>query len=95
MPCDASTRVLELLVLLDQYWTFSKLKSVFPICMVSKTGQEMLAFVRSMLEWMGSSISKEEVTEVDNRSNKRRRRDDEDDDETTIGPVALRFRYAT
>ena len=59
MPCDSSTRVLELLVLLDQHWSFSRLK--YPICLLSRTGREMLTFVRSMMEWLGGTISKEDV----------------------------------
>lgn len=92
MPCDASTRVLELLVLLDQHWNYSRLK--FPICLLSRTGREMLTFVRSMMEWLGGTVSKEDVGEDGshnaNKGNKRRR--DEDGDEDALGAFALRFR---
>lgn len=90
MPCDASTRILELLVLLDQHWSFSKLK--FPICLVSRTGREMLTFVRSMMEWLGGTISKEDVgEEAGNTAGNKRKRDDDNEDEA-LGAFALRFR---
>lgn len=97
LPCDSSTRVLELLVLLDQHWTFSRLK--YPICLLSRTGQEMLTFVRSMMEWLGGTISKEDVGDEGSGSNApggrgKRRRDDDADDEA-LGALALRFRYVT
>ncbi|KAL5488069.1 hypothetical protein ACEPAI_6177 [Sanghuangporus weigelae] len=88
MPCDASTRLLELLVLLDQHWSYSRLK--FPICLVSRTGREMLTFVRSMMEWLGGTISKEDVGE-ETGNNKRRR--DDDNDEEALGAFALRFKF--
>ncbi|KAH9931771.1 beta-lactamase-like protein [Amylocystis lapponica] len=82
MPCDSSTRVLELLVLLDQHWNYSRLK--YPICLLSRTGREMLTFVRSMMEWLGTGNA--------GRGGKRRRADD-DADEDALGAFALRFRH--
>ncbi|KAH9998248.1 beta-lactamase-like protein [Russula vinacea] len=91
LPCDASTRVLELLVLLDQHWSFARLK--FPICLLSRTGREMLTFVRSMMEWLGGTVSKEDVgEETSGKRNNKRRRDD-DADEEAIGAFALRFKH--
>ncbi|KAI0650230.1 beta-lactamase-like protein [Trametes meyenii] len=92
MPCDSSTRVLELLVLLDQHWNYSRLK--YPICLLSRTGREMLTFVRSMMEWLGGTISKEDVGEegTGHGGRDRRRRDDDNDDEA-LGAFALRFRH--
>ncbi|THH11733.1 hypothetical protein EW145_g469 [Phellinidium pouzarii] len=89
MPCDSSTRLLELLVLLDQHWSYSRLK--FPICLVSRSGREMLTFVRSMMEWLGGTINKEDVGEEAGGGN-RRRRDDNNDDEA-LGALALRFKH--
>ena len=90
LPCDASTRVLELLVLLDQHWSFARLK--FPICLLSRSGREMLTFVRSMMEWLGGTVSKEDVgEETSGKRNNKRRRDD-DADEEAIGAFALRFK---
>ncbi|KAJ6515698.1 beta-lactamase-like protein [Mycena sanguinolenta] len=97
IPCDSSTRVLELLVLLDQHWKFSRLS--YPICLLSRTGNEMLTFVRSMMEWLGGTVSKEDVGEegnnTNNRSRNQRRRggDDDDGEETALGAFALRFKY--
>jgi cleavage and polyadenylation specificity factor subunit 2 len=90
LPVDSSTRLLELLVLFDQHWSFSKMRA--PICLLSKTGQEMLTFVRSMMEWLGGTISKEEPREkdADKTTNRKRKRDEEDDD--ALGTLALRFR---
>ncbi len=93
LPCDSSTRVLELLVLLDQHWSYSRLK--FPICLLSRTGQEMLTFVKSMMEWLGGTISKEDVGAEGQdggkggKGNKRKR--DDDGDEDAMGAFALRF----
>ncbi|KZT72539.1 cleavage and polyadenylation specificity factor subunit [Daedalea quercina L-15889] len=89
MPCDSSTRVLELLVLLDQHWNYSRLR--FPICLLSRTGREMLTFVRSMMEWLGGTISKEDVGETGTGNNKNKRRRDDDDNEDALGAFALRF----
>lgn len=90
LPCDSSTRVLELLVLLDQHWNYSRLK--YPICLLSRTGREMLTFVRSMMEWLGGTISKEDVGEDGTNHGRDRRRRDEDNDEEALGAFALRFR---
>ncbi|EPQ59026.1 hypothetical protein GLOTRDRAFT_113854 [Gloeophyllum trabeum ATCC 11539] len=94
MPCDSSTRVLELLVLLDQAWNYSRIK--FPICLLSRTGREMLTFVRSMMEWLGGTVNKEDVGEDGTRQSQqqnKRKRVDEDGDEDALGAFALRFRH--
>ena len=93
MPCDSSTRVLELLVLLDQHWNYSRLK--FPICLLSRTGREMLTFVRSMMEWLGGTISKEDVGETGTGGKQNKRRRDDDDNEDALGAFALRFPWVT
>src|SRR5271170_1209922 len=92
LPCDSSTRVLELLVLLDQHWSYSRLK--YPICLLSRTGREMLTFVRSMMEWLGGTISREDVGEdgTGQRTQNKRKRDDEGDDDA-LGAFALRFKF--
>jgi cleavage and polyadenylation specificity factor subunit 2 len=86
MPCDASTRVLELLVLLDQHWSFSKLRA--PVCLVSRTGNDMLTLVRSMMEWLGGTVTKEEAFETGGGGRRRRNQDDDD----ALGTLALRFK---
>lgn len=53
----------------------------------------MLTFVRSMMEWLGGTVSKEDVGEEGTgkaHHNKRKRDDDGDDD--ALGAFALRFR---
>ena len=90
LPCDSSTRILELLVLLDQHWSFSRLR--YPICFLTRTGSEMLTFVRSMMEWLGGTLSKEDVGEENpgQRQNKRKKADDGTDE--ALGALALRFK---
>jgi cleavage and polyadenylation specificity factor subunit 2 len=95
LPCDASTRVLEMLVLLDQHWAFARLK--YPICLLSRTGREMLTFVRSMMEWLGGTVSKEDVGEEAGahggaRARNKRKREQDDADDDAVGAFALRFK---
>jgi cleavage and polyadenylation specificity factor subunit 2 len=80
-----------LLVLLDQHWNYSKLK--YPICLLSHTGREMLTFVRSMMEWLGGTISKEDVGEEGTgKSQHNKRKRDDEGDEDALGAFALRFK---
>ena len=52
----------------------------------------MLTFVRSMMEWLGGTISKEDVgEEAGNTAGNKRKRDDDNEDEA-LGAFALRFR---
>ncbi|KAG8825638.1 hypothetical protein FRC17_008585 [Serendipita sp. 399] len=86
-PVDSSTRLLELLVLTDQHWAYSRMRA--PICLISRTAKELLAFVRNMMEWLGGTISKEDLG--DSNKNQRRRRAEED--EEILGALALRFKF--
>jgi cleavage and polyadenylation specificity factor subunit 2 len=54
----------------------------------------MLTFVRSMMEWLGGTISKEDVGEDGSggRSHQNKRRRDDDGEEDALGAFALRFR---
>ncbi|KXN89602.1 Cleavage factor two protein 2 [Leucoagaricus sp. SymC.cos] len=90
LPCDSSTRILELLVLLDQHWNYSRLR--YPICLLSRAGRDMLAFVRSMMEWLGGTISKEDVGEETGKDRNKRKRDDDDENEA-LGAISLRFKH--
>lgn len=68
MPVDPSPRLLELLVLLDQHWSFKTTSPAsrwlattgdpwpYPLCLVSRTAQDMLAFARSLIEWFGGVL---------------------------------------
>src|ERR1700733_11944923 len=58
IPCDTSARLLELLLMFDQHWQFARLRA--PICLVSRTGKEMLSIVRSLVEWMSGSAGLED-----------------------------------
>ncbi|KZT62102.1 hypothetical protein CALCODRAFT_522464 [Calocera cornea HHB12733] len=97
IPVDASTRVLELLVILDQHWTHAKTRA--PLCLVSRTGKDCVAFVRSLMEWMGGWITREgEVPTVgrDGKKRKRRNRRDEEDieeEDALLANMILRFRH--
>ncbi len=52
----------------------------------------MLAFVRSMMEWLGGTISKEDVGEdAGNKERNKRKRDDDDENEA-LGALSLRFK---
>lgn len=53
----------------------------------------MSAFVRSMMEWLGGTVSKEDVGEegTGGRQQQKRKRDD-GNDEDALGAFALRFK---
>lgn len=57
----------------------------------------MLTFVRSMMEWLGGTVSKEDVGEegTGNRQQHSKRKRDEDGDEDALGAFALRFKYVS
>jgi cleavage and polyadenylation specificity factor subunit 2 len=80
-PVDASPRLLELLVLLDQHWAFQQAQAQaqfrrgpgpgptnapssglwnFPLCLVSRTGEEGVRVARSLMEWMGGTVASDE-----------------------------------
>jgi cleavage and polyadenylation specificity factor subunit 2 len=59
MPTDPSPRLLELLVLLDQHWSYMQRGRhawPHPLCLVSRTAQDMVNFARSLIEWMGGVV---------------------------------------
>ncbi|ORY31385.1 beta-lactamase-like protein [Naematelia encephala] len=71
LPTDPSPRLLELLVLLDQHWTFklnpprpARIPWQYPLCLVSRTGQDMINFAKSLIEWMGGVIRDSGAEEV-------------------------------
>ncbi|WWD18400.1 hypothetical protein CI109_102850 [Kwoniella shandongensis] len=94
LPSDPSPRLLELLILLDQHWTF-KLNTQtkrrpgipqpppgeawpYPLCIVSRTAQDMVAFARSLIEWMGGVVKEsggeEVVTDMSGKRGKKGKR---------------------
>lgn len=72
LPLDASSRLLELLVLLDQHWAYSYPHARFPLCLVSRTGKEVIERARTMREWMGRQLQGEEQTTKGSNDNKGR-----------------------
>ncbi|KAI6047478.1 beta-lactamase-like protein [Pisolithus marmoratus] len=92
LPCDAGPRLLELLVLLDQHWRYADFR--YPICLLSRNGREMLTFVRSMMEWVGGTVSKEDVgVDSSGKTGTKRRRGEDDVEDEALGAFALRFRH--
>ena len=89
MPCDASSRILELLVLLDQLWNHSGFK--YPICLISKTGRELLNLVGSMMEWLGGTINKEDGAEDTNNERGQKRKREDEREAALFGSFSLRF----
>lgn len=51
-PIDASARLLELMVLLDQHWAYAYPHARFPLCLISRTGKEVIERSRTYMEWM-------------------------------------------
>ncbi|KAH8923833.1 hypothetical protein BT69DRAFT_1262060 [Atractiella rhizophila] len=58
IPTDPSARLLEILTLLEQHWTYrySSAHAVPPLCLVTKTGKDVLTFIRSLTAWMGGLV---------------------------------------
>ncbi|KAJ3304049.1 cleavage and polyadenylation specificity factor subunit 2 [Kappamyces sp. JEL0829] len=55
IPVQTSTRVLELAYTLDEYWKKHNLS--FHLVFLSHQSQSTIVYAKSMLEWMGDSIS--------------------------------------
>lgn len=54
IPTALDARLLELLLLLDQHWSFARLRA--PLCLVARNGAEMLALYRSLMDWFGGAL---------------------------------------
>lgn len=54
----------------------------------------MLTHVRSMMEWLGGTLSKEDIGDDHTAGRQRRKRDEEGDDDA-LGALALRFKQVT
>ena len=52
----------------------------------------MLTFVRSMMEWLGGTISKEDIGEDGSKLHANKRKRDDDNEEEALGALALRFK---
>ncbi|XP_078182695.1 cleavage and polyadenylation specificity factor 100 isoform X2 [Carex rostrata] len=56
LPVDTAGRVLELILILEQYWAQQHLS--FPIFFLSNVASSTIEYVKSFLEWMSDSIAK-------------------------------------
>ncbi|PKA58817.1 Cleavage and polyadenylation specificity factor subunit 2 [Apostasia shenzhenica] len=56
LPVDTAGRVLELILILEQYWTQQHL--TFPIYFLTNVATSTVDYVKSFLEWMSDSIAK-------------------------------------
>jgi cleavage and polyadenylation specificity factor subunit 2 len=110
IPTALGSRLLELLLLLDQHWEFARLR--YPLCMVAKNGKEMLDVVRSLMEWFGGKVGEGVVAgggvgealsaATSAAAGHKRKRDDEKDSplrfrhlEFFPNPAALVQRYSS
>ncbi|PWN19876.1 hypothetical protein BCV69DRAFT_313612 [Microstroma glucosiphilum] len=88
LPVDASPRLLEILLLLDQHWAFSYPHARFPLCLVSRTGKEVLERARTMREWMGKTLQGEDAGRTSGAGARTGGRDARDG---AHGPLDFRF----
>ena len=56
LPADASGRVLELVLLLNQHWEKHRLGSTYNLCWVGSMVQNTNEFAKSQLEWMAKPL---------------------------------------
>ena len=56
LPVDASGRVLELVLLLNQHWEKHRLGSAYNLCWVGSMVQNTIDFAKSQLEWMAKPL---------------------------------------
>lgn len=56
LPVDTAGRVLELLLVLEEYWTQNNL--TYPIFFLTYVASSTIDYVKSFLEWMSDSIAK-------------------------------------
>lgn len=54
LPADSSTRVLELVYMLEQQWAAQRLP--FPLILLSHNSRQTIQFARSMVEWMNDGV---------------------------------------
>jgi len=57
IPCDASARLVEFLVLLDQHWSFTGLGADYPLCFISKTAEDLKLALKNIHEFFGSNMT--------------------------------------
>lgn len=92
LPLDASPRLLEILLLLDQHWAYSYPHARFPLCLVSKTGKEVIERARTMREWMGRNVQGDDDTAGGaKQTNNKAARGRDARDGQGHGPLEFRF----
>ncbi|KAI9033149.1 beta-lactamase-like protein [Hyaloraphidium curvatum] len=64
IPCDASSRVLELCYFLDRTW--NERRYVYPICFLSHNSYRAIQYAKSMIEWMGDDVNRTFSTSREN-----------------------------
>ncbi|OAY60627.1 cleavage and polyadenylation specificity factor subunit 2 isoform X2 [Manihot esculenta] len=64
LPVDSAGRVLELILILEQFWAQSLLN--YPIFFLTYVSSSTIDYVKSFLEWMSDSIAKSFETSRDN-----------------------------
>lgn len=64
LPTDTAGRVLELLLCIDQYWTYNRM--VYSVAFLNNVGYNVIEFAKSQLEWMSDTIMKGFETSRDN-----------------------------
>lgn len=61
VPTDTAGRFVELLVLLEQHWAFSNLSARFPLCLLSRTGEDVLFAIRRLADSFGGQLGADEA----------------------------------
>lgn len=56
LPVDAAGRVLEILYLLQNYWSTQRLKNSYNLCWLAPMNHPTLFFAQSQMEWMRNSL---------------------------------------
>jgi len=59
LPTDACGRVLELLLLLDTYWTKHRLSHTYKLIWVGPMTTNILNYVQAQLEWLSTNLGKQ------------------------------------
>jgi cleavage and polyadenylation specificity factor subunit 2 len=61
IPCDASARVIELLVLLSQHWAFSRIGA--PLCLVSHTAKGLPLAISNQQDFLAKALVESQASQ--------------------------------
>lgn len=61
MPSDTAGRFVEILVLLEQHWAYRNFTQEYPLCLLSKKGDDVLAAIRGMADSLGGLLGADEA----------------------------------